>query len=212
MPISGDRALVSSALAHVRRTFAAGILTAFPLIVTWFVLRWVFGLLDGLFAPLLDALVGFHVPGLGFLVSLAVFYLFGMISANVIGRQLQGGLERLMSRLPVLRAIYSSAQQVVETFGSRRAREGRQRVVLVEFPAKGHYMVGFVTRDLPRGPLHSEGTIAVFVPTAPNPTSGALLFLPESAVIPTGMTTEEAFKIVLSGGSITPESLKIAPR
>src|SRR5262249_30210352 len=90
-------------------------------------------------------------------------------------------------------------------------KEKRQRVVLVEFPAKGHYMVGFVTRDLPAGGLHAEGTLAVFVPTSPNPTSGALLFLPEASVIPTGMTTEEAFRIVLSGGVVTPESMRIGP-
>jgi uncharacterized membrane protein len=73
-------------------------------------------------------------------------------------------------------------------------------------------MIGFVTRDLPAGPMHDETTIAVFVPTAPNPTSGALLFLPESSVLPTAMSTEEAFKIVLSGGVILPETLSGIPR
>src|SRR5262249_62214129 len=72
-------------------------------------------------------------------------------------------------------------------------------------------MIGFVTRDLPPGPMHAEGTIAVFVPTAPNPTSGALLFLPESSVLPTSLTAEEAFKVVLSGGVIVPENLSAGP-
>ena len=111
-----------------------------------------------------------------------------------------------MSRLPILRAIYSSAKQVVDTL-SATTRRGRQRVVLVEFPARGHYMVGFVTRDVAAGLVHPEGTLAVFIPTSPNPTSGALLFLPESSVLATSMTTEEAFKIVLSGGVVAPEGL-----
>jgi uncharacterized membrane protein len=130
-----------------------------------------------------------------------------MLSANVIGRQLEDGFEHLLSRLPILRTVYSSAKQVVEAFSAGK-KEKRQRVVLVEFPAKGHYMVGFVTQELPPGAVHPEGTVAVFVPTSPNPTSGALLFLPESSVIHTVMTTEEAFKIVLSGGVIAPEGLR----
>ena len=125
-------------------------------------------------------------------------------------KQLEEGLERLMSRLPLLRAVYSSAKQVIDTFSVSRSGP-RQRVVLVEFPARGHYMIGFVTRDLPPGPMHAEGTIAVFVPTAPNPTSGALLFLPETSVLPTALTTEEAFKVVLSGGVIVPENLTAIP-
>ena len=207
MPIWAGESLVSRVLLHIRRTLVAGTLAAFPLIVTYWIVRWLFGVLDGLFAPLVDRAIGFHIPGVGLLISLAVFYLFGMASANVIGRQVEAGLERLMGSVPVFRAVYSSAKQVVESLSAGKKRGG-QRVVLVEFPAKGHYMVGFVTRDLPGGTLHPRGSIAVFVPTAPNPTSGALLFLPESSVIPTSMTTEEAFKVVLSGGVIVPEGLK----
>lgn len=200
------KTFVSRVLVHVRRTLVAGTLAAFPLIVTYWVVKWLFGLLDGLFAPLITRAVGFHIPGLGLLLALAVFYVFGMVSANVIGRQLAAGFDQLVRRLPVLRAVYSSAKQVVETFSAREGRD-KQRVVLVEFPAKGHFMVGFVTKELEGSAIHPEGTIAVFVPTSPNPTSGALLFLAESAVIPTGMTTEDGFKIVLSGGVIVPEGL-----
>jgi uncharacterized membrane protein len=207
VPQSPQKSLFTRIGLHVRRTLFAGTLAALPLAITYVVVRWLFGLLDGLFAPLVERIAGFHIPGVGLLISLLLFYLFGMISANVIGKQVDAGLERLMSRLPVLRGVYSSAKQVIDTFSSGSSRP-RQRVVLVEFPAKGHYMVGFVTRDIPAGPLHPENTIAVFVPTVPNPTSGALLFLPESAVLPTPMTTEEAFKVVLSGGVIVPESLR----
>jgi len=210
MPIWGGESLGSRVLAHIRRTLIAGTLAALPLIVTYIVVKWLFGVLDGPFAPLVERVVGFRVPGVGLLISLLLFYLFGMISANFLGKQIEAGLERLMSRLPVLRAVYSSAKQVIDTLSAGRSRP-RQRVVLVEFPAKGNYMIGFVTRDIPAGPMHAEGSIAVFVPTAPNPTSGALLFLPESAVLPTSMSTEEAFKVVLSGGVIVPETLT-APR
>lgn len=206
MPIWAGDSIGSRVLLHIRRTLIAGTLAALPLVITYIVVRWLFGVLDGLFAPLVERIVGFHIPGVGLLISLLLFYVFGMISANVIGRQVDAGLERLMSRLPVLRAVYSSAKQVIDTFSTGRSRQ-RQRVVLVEFPAKGHYMIGFVTRDIPAGPLHPEPTLAVFVPTVPNPTSGALLFLPQSSVVPTMMTTEEAFKVVLSGGVIVPETL-----
>jgi uncharacterized membrane protein len=208
MPIwaGKENSLLARILLHIRRTMVAGTLAALPLIVTYWVVRWLFGFLDGLFAPVVDRAIGFHIPGIGLLISLAVFYVFGMLSANFLGRQVESGLELLMSRLPVLRAIYSSAKQVVDTLSATK-RRGGQKVVLVEFPAPGHYMVGFVTRDIPAGMVHPEGTLAVFVPTSPNPTSGALLFLPASSVLPTSMTTEEAFKIVLSGGVIAPLGL-----
>ena len=210
MAIWTGKTIVSRIVLHVRRTLVAGTLAAFPLIVTYWIVRWLFGLLDGLFAPLVDRAIGFHIPGVGLLISLAVFYLFGMVSANVIGRQVAASIDQLLSKLPVAREVYASAKQVVETFSTHEGRE-RQRVVLVEFPAKGHYMIGFVTRELPGAGIHPAGTVGVFVPTSPNPTSGALLFLPESAVIPTMMSTEDAFRVVLSGGVIVPERLGLRP-
>jgi uncharacterized membrane protein len=207
VPQAPQKRLSTRIALHVRRTLLAGTLAALPLVVTYIVVRWLFGVLDGLFAPLVERIVGFNIPGVGLLISLTLFYLFGMLSANIMGRQIEAGLDRLMLRLPVLRAVYSSAKQVIDSFSADGARQ-RQRVVLVEFPAKGNYMIGFVTRDIPSGHLHGESTIAVFVPTSPNPTSGALLFLPESAVVPTAMTTEEAFKVVLSGGVIVPETFR----
>src|SRR5438128_1985049 len=94
------RRLVSRALLHIRNTLVAGTLAALPLIVTYWVVRWLFGLLDGLFAPLVDRAIGFHIPGVGLLISLAVFYIFGMISANVIGLQLAGSFDQFLSKLP----------------------------------------------------------------------------------------------------------------
>lgn len=207
MRIWAGEHFVSRVLLHIRRTLVAGTLAALPLIVTYWVVKWLFGVLDGLFAPIIDRIIRFHIPGVGLLISLAVFYIFGMISANVLGRQAEALLEKAMARLPGLRAVYSSAKQVVDSFGVGRGKS-KQRVVLVEFPAKGHFMVGFVTKEIPPGVVHPEGSLSVFVPTSPNPTSGALLFLPESAVQHTDMTTEEAFKIVLSGGVIIPDGMR----
>src|SRR5262245_66399129 len=103
MPTSGDKSLGSRIIGHIRRTLVAGSLAALPLIVTYLVVRWLFGFLDGLFAPLVDRAIGFHIPGIGLLISLAVFYIFGMISVNVIGRQLEEALERCLSRNAGLR-------------------------------------------------------------------------------------------------------------
>ena len=206
MPISGDESLGSRILGHVRRTFVAGTIAALPIIVTYWVVKWLFGVLDGLFAPIVDRAIGFHIPGVGLLISLAVFYLFGMVSANVLGRQMTGMVERFLGKLPGLRSVYTSAKQVIDTFSQGRGKQ-TQPVVLVEFPAKGHFMVGFVTHDIPAGQIHPDGTVAVFVPTSPNPTSGALLFLAQDRVIHTSMTTEEAFKVVISGGVILPNGL-----
>ena len=121
MPIWGGESLGSRVLAHIRRTLIAGTLAALPLIVTYIVVKWLFGVLDGPFAPLVERIAGFHIPGVGLLISLILFYLFGMISANFLGKQVEEGVERLVSRLPVLRAVYSSAKQVIETFEAHRA-------------------------------------------------------------------------------------------
>ena len=88
MPIWGGRTLGSRILAHVRRTLIAGTLAALPLVITYLVVRWLFGVLDGPFAPLVERVVGFRIPGVGLLISLVLFYLFGMLSANLLGKEL----------------------------------------------------------------------------------------------------------------------------
>jgi uncharacterized membrane protein len=121
------------------------------------------------------------------------------------GHRIVGTWERLLNRIPFFRSIYQATKQLVDTLSRGEAGHFR-KVVLVEFPRKGLYTVAFVTGETRGEPAARTGQtcVNVFVPTAPNPTSGYYLMVPEVDIIPTDMTVEEAFKLVLSGGLVVP--------
>jgi len=194
----------------LRRYLFAGLLAFLPLIITLWLLRWIIGFMDSLLDFLPASLhpssyLPFAIPGLGALFTLGLILLVGFLATRVLARRLLLTWDRLLNRIPVFRGIYTSVQKLVGAlFG--QAGGGRQ-VVLIEYPRKGIYTVGFATGpttgELKR--VSKERLINVFVPTTPNPTAGFYLVVPEKEVVSLEMTPEEAFKLIVSGGMITPE-------
>lgn len=180
-----------------RTLLLTGLLVTMPLAVTYLLLRWLFATLDGMLQPLARALFNHTIPGLGLIVGLAVILAAGAVASNVGGRRLLAQFDRLMLRIPLARPVYSATKQISDAFlGSRRSTF--RRVVLVEWPRQGAYTVGFVTGE-DRAP---DGVVflSVFIISAPNPTTGFLMLLPEADVVPTALTVEDGMKLVLSGG------------
>jgi uncharacterized membrane protein len=174
-----------------------GLLVMMPLAVTYLLLRWLFATLDGLLQPLARTLVGHTVPGLGLIFGLAVILAAGAVASNVGGRRLLGQVDRLMLRIPLARPVYSATKQISDAFlGSQRSTF--RRVVLVEWPRHGAYTVGFVTGE----DRAADGVVllSVFIISAPNPTTGFLMIVPEPEVVPTTLSVEGGMKLVLSGG------------
>jgi uncharacterized membrane protein len=196
----------------IRRTFLAGLLILLPLFVTYVLIAFLFDLFVGVGAPVVHALFSVFgadpffwpvmLPVVNLVLALSVIFLLGLVGANIIGRRILGAFERLLLRLPLVRTIYSSAKQVVETFQG----PGRnfQRVVLVEYPRKGLWSLALVATEQ-RDTLHlvpGNKVLTVFVPTTPNPTSGYLVIVAPEDVIDVDFSVEEAFKFIISGGII----------
>ncbi|MGA7993172.1 MAG: DUF502 domain-containing protein [Thermoanaerobaculia bacterium] len=186
---------------HVRRHLTAGVLLIVPIAVTAAVLRFLFGFFDGWIQPVAESVLGRRVPGLGLVLTVVLVWATGVLSANFAGKKLLELFDRLLENLPLVKTVYSASKQLVEAVspGGRRAF---RRVVLVEFPKKGTFALGFVTGD-GLGPLPGD-TLSIYVPTALNPTSGFLVFARESDILDPHLSVEEGVKLVVSGGVVRP--------
>ena len=197
-------------LKTLRRYLAAGIIIWVPLIVTVLVIRFLINLMDRsllLLPPTYrpDALLGFHIPGLGVLLTIVVLLVTGTLGANLFGRRIVGFWESIMSRIPLVRSIYSGAKQVAETVLSD-GDTSFKRVMLVQYPRKGVWSLCFQTAtDLAEIQSRTEAeVVCVFVPTTPNPTSGFILFVPREDLINLDMTVDEGLRMIISLGVVVP--------
>jgi uncharacterized membrane protein len=203
----------------LKRSFLAGLLVLVPLGMTIVVVRWIIGLMDGLLMRFLperfwpEAVFGFPVPGLGVVATLLLILLVGMLATNYFGRSVLGFSERVMGQIPLVKGIYGLFKQVADTVLNSE-RQGFRKVVLIEYPRRGIWSVGFVT-GVSQGEVQSltdRRMINVFVPTTPNPTSGYYILVPEEDARVLNMTTEEAFKLIISGGMVSPPERVRRPR
>lgn len=188
---------------HLKRKFFAGLFVVIPLGITIFILKFLFNFADGILGAYLDSLFSAishretHFPGLGMITGAIVIYLTGLVATNVLGNRLLHWGDELLTRIPLVKAIYTSSKQLMKVFGE--GKSSYRRAVLVEWPRPGVRAVGFVTAEVERA---GERLLVVYVPTMPNPTSGFALFFREDDVFDSGMTVEEAIKFVVSGGVV----------
>jgi uncharacterized membrane protein len=193
---------------QTRRHFLTGLLVIVPLGLTFFVVSWIVGFMDQIldfippkFHP--DTYLPFSIPGLGVIFTLCIIQLVGLLSANLFGRKVVKTYEQVLDRIPFVRGIYLAVKQLLEQILSQDSDRFR-RAVLVEYPRKGIFSIGFVTgvgvgqvqRNTP------EKVLNIFIPTTPNPTSGYYLLVPEEDAVPLDLTVEQAFKIIVSAGMV----------
>lgn len=199
---------MSKRLGRFRTRMGSGIALLIPLVVTVYVLRVLFSFTAGILLPIIDPAVDNWSPVARVALSLGVLvvivYLLGEVATHVVGRRLLGLAEALLMRLPIVRVIYRVSKQVVTAFEHQESRAFKA-VVFVEFPREGMKSLGFVTSTFQK-PDGSEWK-TVFIPTTPNPTTGFLQIMPASDVVPTEFTVEEAFKMVMSLGVLSPEAM-----
>jgi uncharacterized membrane protein len=197
-------------MAKLRRYFIAGLLVWLPLGVTIFLIRFLVDFMDQAVQWLPAALrpenlVGFRIPGLGAVLLVTLVLVTGVIVANLFGRQLVTVGERLLARIPLVRAIYSAAKQLTETLFSGSGQSFR-KVVLVEYPRAGLWTLAFLTGIGAAEVRQKTGRdlINIFVPTTPNPTSGFFLMAARDSVIELDMSVDSALRIILSAGAVVP--------
>ena len=190
-------------LRHMKGKFITGLFVVVPVGITIFILKFLFNFADGILGSYLDSLLSafihreYHIPGLGMLIGFVVIYLSGVLATNVIGTRLIKWWDGLLSRIPLVKSIYSSSKQLTQVF--KEGKTSYRKAVFVEWPRSGVRAVGFVTAEVMRD---GEKLVVVYIPTMPNPTSGFALFFHESDVHDSGMTVEEAVKFVVSGGAV----------
>lgn len=194
----------------MKKYFITGLLIWIPLIITFLVLSWIVGTLDQLLLWLPDAaqpyaLLGFHVPGIGALMSVLIVFATGLVAANVLGQKLVQLWEALLARIPVVKSIYYSVKQVSDTLFSSSGQAFR-KALLVQYPRHGSWTIAFLTgRPGGDAALHLDGDyVSVYVPTTPNPTSGFFLMMPSADVIELDMSVDEALKYIISMGVVAP--------
>lgn len=199
-------------IGSLRNAFISGLILLLPMAITWMVFSWLIETVGGGLRPLILPLSLKEHPELQFLWDLVVTLMviaaitgLGWLSRYVFGQFFANVAERIMMSIPGVGAIYATVKQVVDTFGSS-GRNSFSKVVMVEYPRKGSWTIGFLTnknRGLPQSRL--EGEIwTVFVPTTPNPTSGFLLMVPKDEVVELDMSTGDGMKMVISGGTVVP--------
>ncbi len=205
-------------LKRLRNYFFAGVLVTAPIGITIWI-AWSFvTFVDDSVMPLIpqkwnpETYLPFGVPGLGVLVVIVALIVIGFFAAGVLGRNLVGIGERLLDRMPVIRGVYAAVKQVLETVLQEQGKAFRE-VVLIQYPRKESWAIGFVTGQTEAHIQHGtpRSVINVFLPTTPNPTSGFLLFVPREELQPLGMTVEEGIKMVVSGGIVTPPDRRERP-
>ncbi|HSF41980.1 MAG TPA: DUF502 domain-containing protein [Thermoanaerobaculia bacterium] len=198
---------------HARNILFAGLLILAPVYLTVYVLILLFNFMDGIFAPVIDRTIGafigergVHIPGLGLLLTLLVVFFLGWLSTLVLGRRIISIFEGFIRRIPIAKTIYGATKGVLEAV-SRDQADAFKRVVLIEYPRRGIYGMGFVTNTPARwftGEPRLTELLPVFVPTTPNPTSGFLLMVPPDEVIDCPMSVEEGLRMIVSGGILQP--------
>lgn len=198
-------------LNHMRRYFISGLLVWLPIWVTLLVITFLVDLLSKsllLLPPQLqpDVLIGFHVPGIGVLITLVVIFCTGVLAANFIGRRLMELWDGLIARIPLVRSVYTGVKQVVDTLFSPGGQSFR-KVLLVEYPCAGVWSIAFQTgesNEQIEALLGGEPMVSYFIPTTPNPTSGFLMMAPRNKVIELDMSVDQALKFVISLGVVQP--------
>ena len=197
-------------MAALRKWLFTGLLVIVPGMITLWVLNWIVGLLDQtlLILPQAwhpDRLLGLHIPGFGVVLTLAILLLVGAAASNFAGRKLVQWGDALVSRIPVVRSIYSSVKQVSDTVFSESGNAFRT-AVLVQWPREGVWTVAFIT-GAPSGEVAGylqDGFVSVYVPTTPNPTGGYFVLVRKSDCVELEMGVDAALRYIVSRGVVTP--------
>lgn len=207
---------VRNALTRLRNYLVAGILITVPALVTCWVFYRFFLSIDGVLAVIpgnweirglnIKALLT-SIPGLGAMLTIATVIIVGFLTTNFLGRRTVAITERVIRRVPILSTVYGAIKQLLEALFSSDSSRFRD-VVYIQYPREGIWSIAFVTGETydAASEVLGQKCLNVFVPTTPNPTSGFYLMIPQADVIRSGLTVEDAFKLIMSAGIVTPGS------
>ncbi len=190
----------SGLFSPVKKYFLSGVLIVVPIILTYLVLKVLFNAVDSILQPIILHFFGVNIPGLGIVTTLVLILVVGLITRNLLGTQVVHLWDSLMEKMPVIRPIYSASKKLLEALTSGGSGAFKD-VVLVEYPRKGAYVLGFIAQrvkiDIERA---GQEMVTVFIPSTPTPMSGMVVFVPVEDVIWLDMSVEAGLSYVVSGG------------
>ena len=200
----------------LKNCFLTGLLVILPISITvyviWVLIRGMDAILKFIPAKYLpETYLRVHTPGLGFILVVILVFVVGLLTRNLVGRKIVQFGENIVDRIPLVRVLYTGVKQLLEPLFLQKTNAFK-RVALIEYPRRGAYVIGFITGES-KGELQnktSKNMLNVFVPTTPNPTSGFYILIPEDEVILLNMSVEDAFKLIISGGIVSPPEKKLA--
>jgi uncharacterized membrane protein len=195
-------------MKKIQNFFLSGLLIIAPLALSLYAAWFVVGIADNIFRPFIPLEqfgIPNEIPGVGLIVAFVFFTIVGAIAGSFFGRLYHRIVEGVLSRIPGLSTIYSTVKQIIDTFATSSSNSFKE-VVLIEYPQKGMYAIGFLTSSTKGEIAQKKGQkmINVFMPSTPNPTTGFLMFIPEKNVVKLSMSVDQAIKYIISAGLITP--------
>ncbi|SHJ33078.1 Uncharacterized membrane protein [Geosporobacter subterraneus DSM 17957] len=196
-------------IKHLRNIFLTGLFVLVPIFVTLSIVIWLFNRIDAVFREPLEAFLGFPLVGIGVVLTVLIILATGFISTNFLGKKIIHFTEAVFKRIPLVNTVYLSMKQLTDTLFINQ-KNAFKSAVLVEYPSKGIYVIGFITADAPNE-IHlktQKEMKSVFIPTTPNPTSGMLVMIPVENIHFLDLSIEAAVKLIVSGGILLPEHHK----
>ncbi|MBI4197497.1 MAG: DUF502 domain-containing protein [Chloroflexi bacterium] len=202
--------LKGSVGSHVRGSLVAGSLLLVPVALTYLILRFLFDVVDGVLSPGITWVlarfgVTWTLPGAGLALAVVLFYVVGFTLANAVGRRLVAWGQKAVLRIPLIGTVYSASHKLVESF-SGKGDTGFKRVVMLEYPQRGNWTIGFLTSVTTA--FDGKQFAVVYIPTAPTPTSGWVAIASIEDVYDTDITVPVAMQMVFSGGIVSPGAIK----
>jgi uncharacterized membrane protein len=202
----------------LKNYFLTGLLVILPIFITVYVIWYLIKAMDTVlkYIPakyLPETYTNIYIPGVGLILVVILILIVGILTRNIAGRTVLQFWDNLVDRIPLARILYSSVKQLLQAFFFQNS-DSFQRVALIEYPRRGIYVLGFITGES-RGEIQAKTNkkvINVFVPTTPNPTSGFYVLVPEEDLMLLDMSVEDAFKLLISGGLVSPNEMKSTKR
>ena len=205
---------------NIKGIFLTGLAVVIPVGLTIYILFFIIGMMDSLlqivpdrYHP--DALFNFHIPGLGVIVTLLLIFVCGLLTRSYLGKRLVELGERLVGKIPFVRSIYQAIKRIADSLFMDKAQSFK-KVVLVEYPRRGIFSIGFVT-GTPNGDIQkklggNDPCVGVYIPCALTPTTGVFVMVPGSELIEMTLSIEEAFTLIISAGIVTPRESVVAEK
>jgi len=192
----------------MKRSFLSGILLVGPLFATGYVLYLLFKITDNLLQPILTQYLNAHIPGLGILVTILLVFFIGLITRNFLAQRIIRLGERILARIPLAGSVYGSIKQIVRSFSNDEEQEAK-KVVIVPWPSEGLWAFGFLNGELVLDGGRNMGLVLVL--SSINPTTGLLTMVPIEKIKQVDISVDEAMKIIISGGIVSPDYLNTRP-